>query len=236
MKVMDRAFLAAVMLSLAASCARNASDEALSATIATNKGDIEIILFNETPNHRDNFADMCRNGFYDSLLFHRVIESFVIQTGDPQSKGAAAGVSLGDGEGGDKVRPEIKDGLYHIRGAVGAAREGDAVNPERLSSGSHFYIVHGGNKVTDKMLDNARGTYSDSVRRLYVNEGGTPHLDGAYTVFGYVTKGMDVVDAIASTPTDANDRPVEDIIITGTSVKRLSAEETKKYYRQYHAE
>ncbi|MDE6183057.1 MAG: peptidylprolyl isomerase [Rikenellaceae bacterium] len=231
-----RTFLAVGLLSLTASCGRNASDRALSVTIATNKGDIEIMLFNETPDHRDNFADMCGNGFYDSLLFHRVIESFVIQTGDPQSKGAAAGVALGDGEGGDKVHPEIKDGLYHIRGAVGAAREGDAANPQRLSSGSHFYIVQGGNKVTDNMLNKSHIIYPDSVRRLYRELGGTPHLDGAYTVFGYVINGMDVVDAIAATATDANDRPVDDIIITGTTLKRLSAEETKKYYRQYHAE
>ncbi len=228
-----------MLLFAAVGCNNTSHDgagQARKVTIQTDKGDITLMLFDETPAHRDNFVRMCDEGFYDSLLFHRVIESFVIQAGDPTSRGAEPGERLGEGDAGHKVEPEFVDGLVHIRGAVGAAREGDAVNPGKLSSGSHFYIVQGRNGLDEAAVDKSGNTYSDTIRRRYLREGGTPFLDGNYTVFGYVIEGMDVVDDIAASATDEFDRPAEDIVITGTRTGRLSREETEKYYREYHAE
>ncbi len=228
-----------MLLFAAVGCNNTSHDgagQARKVTIQTDKGDITLMLFDETPAHRDNFVRMCDEGFYDSLLFHRVIEAFVIQAGDPTSRGAEPGERLGEGDAGHKVEPEFVDGLVHIRGAVGAAREGDAVNPGKLSSGSHFYIVQGRNGLDEAAVDKSGNTYSDTVRRRYLREGGTPFLDGNYTVFGYVIEGMDVVDDIAASATDEFDRPAEDIVITGTLTGRLSREETEKYYREYHAE
>lgn len=228
-----------MLLFAAVGCNNTSHDgagQARKVTIQTDKGDITLMLFDETPAHRDNFVRMCDEGFYDSLLFHRVIESFVIQAGDPTSRGAEPGERLGEGDAGHKVEPEFVDGLVHIRGAVGAAREGDAVNPGKLSSGSHFYIVQGRNGLDEAAIDKSGNTYSDTIRRRYLREGGTPFLDGNYTVFGYVIEGMDVVDDIAASATDEFDRPAEDIVITGTRTGRLSREETEKYYREYHAE
>lgn len=228
-----------MLLFAAVGCNNTSHDgagQARKVTIQTDKGDITLMLFDETPAHRDNFVRMCDEGFYDSLLFHRVIEAFVIQAGDPTSRGAEPGERLGEGDAGHKVEPEFVDGLVHIRGAVGAAREGDAVNPGKLSSGSHFYIVQGRNGLDEAAIDKSGNTYSDTVRRRYLREGGTPFLDGNYTVFGYVIEGMDVVDDIAASATDEFDRPAEDIVITGTRTGRLSREETEKYYREYHAE
>lgn len=223
----------------AAGCGTASHDdgtEARTATIRTNKGDITVMLFDETPAHRDNFIKMCDDSFYDSLLFHRVIEAFVIQAGDPTSRGAAPGERLGEGDADHKIEPEFVDGLVHIRGAVGAAREGDDVNPGRLSSGSHFYIVQGRNGIDEAAIDKSGINYDDTVRHRYLREGGTPFLDGKYTVFGYVIEGMDVVDEIAASATDSFDRPVEDVVITGTRTGRLSREDTEKYYKEYHAE
>lgn len=237
MKRLRNIIVAAVLLLSVAGCAsRQEGDGARTATIHTNKGDITLMLFDETPAHRDNFIKMCDDGFYDSLLFHRVIEAFVIQAGDPDSRGAAEGERLGEGDAGHKVEPEFVDGLVHIRGAVGAAREGDAVNPGKLSSGSHFYIVQGRNGINDAAIDKSGIDYGDTVRHHYLREGGTPFLDGGYTVFGYVIEGMDVVDDIAASATDSFDRPIEDVVITGTETGRLSREETEKYYKEYHAE
>lgn len=227
-------FLSVLLLFSVSGCEKSAEKVADTVTVTTNRGDIVIMLFNETPKHKDNFLKMCDEGFYDSLLFHRVIESFVIQAGDPASKGSAAGVLLGEGDAGHRVEPEFDTTLVHIRGAVGAAREGDDVNPQKLSSGSHFYIVQGRNGITEDNTDLSK--YTETVRRRYLREGGVPRLDGGYTVFGYVIEGMDVVDRIAAERTDANDRPIEDIVILGTKKGRLNKEETEKYYNQYHAE
>ena len=234
-----RNILTAMLLFAVVGCNNTSHDgtgQARKVTIQTDKGDITLMLFDETPAHRDNFVRMCDEGFYDSLLFHRVMGAFVIQAGDPTSRGAEPGERLGEGDAGHKVEPEFVDGLVHIRGAVGAAREGDAVNPGKLSSGSHFYIVQGRNGLDEAAIDKSGNTYSDTVRRRYLREGGTPFLDGNYTVFGYVIEGMDVVDDIAASATDEFDRPAEDIVITGTRTGRLSREETEKYYREYHAE
>jgi cyclophilin family peptidyl-prolyl cis-trans isomerase len=186
----------------------------------TTRGTLIIRLSDSTPLHRDNFLLLVKKGYYDSILFHRVIQHFMIQAGDPVSKRATAGSSLGDGGPPYTIPAEFKASLFHKRGALGAAREGDDVNPAKASSGSQFYIVQG--KVfTDKGLDSVetrrlKGRKIPADRRaVYETIGGTPHLDGNYTVFGEVISGMAVVDSIAASPTSGNpnDRPLKDIRI-----------------------
>lgn len=187
--------------------------------IRTDLGRMVVALYNETPQHRDNFLKLVRTGAYDSLLFHRVIPGFMVQGGDPDSKTAAPGVALGKG-GPDYTLPaEIVPGRVHTRGALAAARQADEVNPERQSSGSQFYLVHG--KTFDAAdleqvaARNARYgtpvTYTEEQKQAYATKGGAPHLDGAYTVFGEVVEGLDVLDAIALTPCDGRDRPLSDL-------------------------
>ena len=182
--------------------------------IITPQGDIIVQLFNQTPLHRDNFIRLVREGFYDGLLFHRVINGFMIQGGDPDSRNAATGVPLGMGDPGYTLPAEIVPGIYHRRGALAAARLGDQMNPERRSSGSQFYIVQG--RVWSHedltMMAQQRGlTISEQARKIYTTEGGTPHLDYAYTVFGQVTDGFDVIDRIAASQTDRANRPLQDV-------------------------
>ena len=198
--------------------------------LETNKGDIKIALYNETPLHRDNFLKLVREGFYDGILFHRVIYKFMIQAGDSASRNALPGQRLGESPEGYKIPAEIRyPQLFHKRGAVGAAREPDSDNPERASSASHFYIVYG-KRFNDEMLDNTQRhidkatdgkiKFTESIRETYKTKGGTPHLDGQYTVFGEVLEGMDVVNNIQMADTDDNDRPQEDIrIIKATIIK-----------------
>lgn len=198
--------------------------------LTTNKGDIRIALYNETPLHRDNFLKLVKEGFYDGALFHRVINRFMIQAGDSASRHAAPGALLGDTNEPYTVPAEIRyPQLFHKRGAVAAAREGDSVNPSRASSASQFYIVYG-RRFNDEMLDRAQerldkqtgGTVklTPEVREAYKAKGGTPHLDGQYTVFGEVVEGIDVVNAIQWMETDKNDRPLEDVrILKATVVK-----------------
>lgn len=196
----------------------------------TNKGNIRIALYNETPLHRDNFLKNVREGLYDGLLFHRVISKFMIQTGDTASRHAQPGQFLGETAETYTVPAEFRcPKIYHKRGAVAAAREGDADNPERNSSMCQFYIVYG-IRYSDAMLDRTQQKLdvatggkvklTPEMRETYKTLGGTPHLDGQYTVFGEVTEGMDVVEAIQGVQTDANARPLEDIrIIKATVVK-----------------
>ncbi len=229
--------------------------------------------------HHDNFLKLAETGYYDSTLFHRVINSFMIQGGDPDSKHAKQGQLLGDGDTTYTIPFEYVPGLLHKRGALAAAREGDDINPQKASSGAQFYIVQG-KKFNDEELDavelkverrtkqyillnilkkgkdtlayhqfkafidkrdtaNIRKvieTYHDAVeaeylrtkpfklneeqRQIYKTIGGTPHLDGAYTVFGEVVSGMDVVDRIAAMPTDSNDRPLKDVRISMKLISR----------------
>lgn len=198
--------------------------------LETSKGDIRIALYNETPQHRDNFLKLVKDGFYDGLLFHRVIYNFMIQTGDSASRHAKPGQLLGDSPEEYKVPAEIcYPSLFHKRGAVAAAREGDEVNPEFESSASQFYIVYG-RRFNDTMLDETQRRLdkqtkgkiklTPKVRETYKAIGGTPHLDGQYTVFGEVVDGLDVVKDIDWTDTDDNARPKEDIkIIKATIIK-----------------
>ena len=230
--------------------------------IETTLGDITVRLYDETPIHRDNFVKLVKEGYYDGTLFHRVIKDFMIQGGDPDSKGAPAGKMLGVGGPDYTLEAEIKDNLYHKRGALAAARQGDEVNPERRSSGSQFYIVWGQvykenqlnqlgkqirmQKVQDAFNDLAKAHreeimqmrrernraglqelqdqliaeaenkvgkqgLTDEQMQLYSTVGGTPHLDGQYTVFGEVEEGLNVVEQIQNTATGRADRPTNDI-------------------------
>ena len=232
--------------------------------IQTTLGDIIVRLYDETPQHRDNFVKLAREGYYDGTLFHRVIKDFMIQGGDPDSKGAPAGKMLGVGGPDYTIEAEIKSGLYHKRGALAAARQGDEVNPERRSSGSQFYIVWGQvynegqlrqfskqmemqqmqavfnalakehhdeimqmrrernraglQELQEKLAAEAEAQVkaqgagmTDEQRAIYSTVGGTPHLDGQYTVFGEVEEGLDIVEMIQQSKTARGDRPVDDI-------------------------
>lgn len=238
--------------------------------LKTTLGDIYVDLYNDTPLHRENFLKLVGDGFYDGVLFHRVIDNFMVQTGDPSSKEAKEGEHLGGGDPGYTIEAEIDyPHHYHKYGALAAARTGDNVNPEKRSSGSQFYIVTG-NKYSERQLEamdekkinqelqsyfqNLALQYRDSIQKMqaagdqaglealrqeliketeanvkhqplpenikadYVELGGTPHLDGGYTVFGEVIKGMDVVEKIQKAETDSSDRPKEDIRIISAKV------------------
>lgn len=198
--------------------------------LETDSGNVSIMLYNETPLHRDNFIALVNRGFYDGLLFHRVIEDFMIQTGDSISKNAPAGQLLGDGKYESyKIPAEIRfPQIFHKRGSVAAAREGDAENPKRESSMCQFYIVWGkrysGNMMDDVEERIARNTgdlisFPQEVRDAYFKYGGTPHLDNQYTVFGEVIEGLDVVERIMRAQTDQNDRPISDIHIRHAYIK-----------------
>ncbi len=231
--------------------------------IQTMLGDIVVRLYDETPIHRDNFVKLVKEGYYDGTLFHRVIKDFMIQGGDPDSKGAPAGKMLGMGGPDYTLEAEIKDGLFHKRGALAAARQGDEVNPDRRSSGSQFYIVWGQKynegqlrqfskqlkmqkiqtvfnqlasahrdeimqmrrernraglqELQDRLAAEAEQRAKDYTGlteeklKIYSSVGGTPHLDGQYTVFGEVEEGLDVVEMIQRSATGRGDRPIDDI-------------------------
>lgn len=244
--------------------------------IKTSLGDITVMLYGDTPAHQANFLKLVKEGYYNNVLFHRVINEFMVQTGDPDSRDAQPGQMLGSGGPGYEIAAEIVyPQHFHKRGALAAARSGDQVNPERRSSGSQFYIVTGRklseaemqsveqqyafgekqeefNRLANENIDKIRALQQagdraglDSlqnqliaqvekkfegkparkipaeIRNAYLNQGGTPHLDNAYTVFGEVIKGMDVVDSIQKVQTNAQDRPDEDIRIL--SMKEISA-------------
>ncbi len=238
----------------------------------TTLGDIVVVLYNETPKHRDNFVKLVKEGYYDGVLFHRVIKDFMIQTGDGSSKNATKDQMLGAGDLNYTIPAEfVYPRYFHKKGALAAARTGDQVNPERASSGSQFYIVTG--RVMDnyeldmmekrmeyskkqsifnqlamehreaimlmqqqgdqagldslqrQLIPQVEAMYAaspakltDEQRKAYSTIGGTPHLDGEYTVFGEVIKGLEIVDKIQSVATDGHDRPVDDIKIISAKV------------------
>ena len=238
--------------------------------ISTSFGDIIVKLYDETPLHRDNFLKLAKEGFYDGTLFHRVIKDFMIQGGDPDSKGAAKGKQLGAGDAGYTIPAEFVPSLYHKKGALAAARQGDQVNPERRSSGCQFYIVWGKtysdgqvrqlehqmfmqaqqqvfnslamerrsqimdlrrnrdqaglSALQDELVamteaivaEKGLGKMSDAQKEIYRTVGGTPFLDGQYTVFGEVEEGLDIVGKIQEVATDGNDRPENDITMKVT--------------------
>jgi len=180
----------------------------------TSMGDIIIKLYNETPLHRDNMIKLIQENFYDEQLFHRVIQDFMVQGGDPNSVDAAQGERLGNGGPGYTTPAEFNPELIHKKGALAAARQGDSVNPQKASSGSQFFLVVGRVLSTQEINSFAqRGTpFTEESVEAYTTMGGTPHLDGSYTVFGEIVVGLEILDSIAVTRTDAYDRPIEDVI------------------------
>lgn len=197
--------------------------------IETNVGVMRVALFDDTPLHRDNFLKLAESKFYDGLLFHRVIKDFMIQAGDPTSRNAGKDVKLGEGNNGYVIYPEFDlPYLYHWRGALAAAREPDSVNPDQYSSGCQFYIVWGKkyrpaamDKVLFQLAEKGIGL-SQQMIDDYEMRGGTPHLDGSYTVFGEIVEGLEIVEKIQSVQTDDRDRPLEDVVITRMVVEKKS--------------
>lgn len=190
--------------------------------LSTSLGDMVIKLYDETPAHRYNFMKLVEESFFDSLLFHRVIDGFMIQGGDPQSRNSAKGARLGMGGPGYTVPAEFNDQLVHVKGALAAARTGGPSNPEMRSSGSQFYIVHGApvSENSLKIMESRNGfKYGDKQKEEYLALGGTPQLDNNYTVFGRVIEGLDVIDKIAKVQKDGADRPVTDVIMTLKLIK-----------------
>ena len=232
--------------------------------IDTEYGAVKIKLYDETPGHRDNFIKLAHKGFFDGTLFHRVIDGFMVQGGDPDSKGAKHGVMLGEGGPGYDIPAEFHTNLFHKKGVIAAAREGDRMNPKKESSGSQFYIAQGkvyepeefdklvvgiNKKRANDIFENQRALFKDELSKLqkdgefdifntrmeemkskvdsimktqtlvltdamkeaYSTVGGIPHLDRAYTVFGEVIEGLDIIDRIAAEETDGNDRPLKDM-------------------------
>ena len=207
--------------------------------LETTAGNIRIALYDETPLTRDNFLKLTKLGVYDSLLFHRVIKDFMIQSGDTNSKHAKPGQLLGTGDFDYTTEAEFRlPQIFHRRGVVAMAREGDDVNPERRSSACQFYIVWGKilddariSKVQERIDSATQGQVklTPEMIEVYKTTGGTPHLDGQYTVFGEVVEGMDVVDQIQQAKTDKNDRPLEDIrILKATVTKDLPQPKPEK--------
>ena len=197
--------------------------------MVTDKGTMILRLSDATPLHRDNFLKLVKQHFYDSLLFHRVIKNFMVQAGDPSSRHTSPGAELGSGSPSYTLPAEFRPNLFHKKGALAAAREGDNANPQKASSGSQFYIVQG--KIfTDAGLDSVetfrlKGRKIPlSQREVYKTLGGAPHLDQNYTVFGEVIRGMQVIDSLAAVPTsgrEGGDRPLKDLhIIKVRLVKR----------------
>lgn len=270
--------LAAFGLTAFSSCAKTSAQSTMEnngdvkVKLHTTEGDITLLLYGDTPRHRDNFIKRVEAGDYNGVLFHRVISDFMVQTGDPTSKNAPKGMALGSGDAAEKIEAEINFPVhYHHRGAIAAARTGDNVNPTRKSSGSQFYIVTG-KKFTDGQLDQMErqaqmqkkqkvfnslaeqhrdsimtlrknrdqaglqalqekliaetenltagdtAIYTPEMREAYKTIGGTPHLDGQYTVYGRVLDGMDVVEKIEKAETDGHDRPLEDIKIISAEI------------------
>ena len=193
--------------------------------IKTSYGQCIIRLYNETPQHRDNFIKLTKKGFYNGTLFHRVIQDFMIQGGDPDSKNAKPGIQLGNGDVGYTIPAEFRDSLFHKRGVLAAARDD---NPQKASSGCQFYIVEG-KRLTDEDIDKQEKRsgrkISGSQRNYYKTVGGVPHLDGLYTAYGEVVLGIDMVDLVAAVKKDENDRPLTDVPMT---VEALSKKECKQ--------
>ena len=194
----------------------------------TTAGVIDLCLYDETPKHKANFLKLVKEQQLDSLLFHRVIKDFMIQGGDPDSKNAPAGALLGEGDLGYTVEAEFMPQVhFHHRGVLAAAREGDDVNPTKASSASQFYIVWG-QVYTKEQLENLKEicklrfgrelVITPEQEAAYTTIGGTPHLDGEYTVFGEVISGLDVVEKIQRVACDGNDRPLEDVRIIKTEI------------------
>lgn len=201
-------------------------------TLNTKFGDITMILFEETPQHRSNFLKLAKEGFYNDLLFHRVMKGFMIQGGDPESRNASKDQRLGRGGLPYKVQQEFNPKFIHKKGALAAARQPDQVNPEKASSSTQFYIVQG-RKISLSQLARSQNKYTEAQLKIYEELGGAPHLDMNYTIYGEVISGLEVVDKIAEQMVDRADRPLEDVKMTVTVKKMKKKKITKLYGYQY---
>jgi len=182
--------------------------------IQTDYGNMLIQLSDDTPMHRDNFVKLVKEGYYDGLLFHRIVEGFMIQGGDPRSRGARPDDALGSGGPGYQIPAEIIDTLVHVKGAIAGARLPDETNPDRESSGSQFYIVHGqpvSKESLESMEDKKGIRYNEDLRKQYLEHGGVPFLDLEYTVFGQIIDGFEVIEKLVEQETNEYDRPNKDI-------------------------
>lgn len=209
MKYIKLAIVPLFALAIFSSCSGDGKTYVI---IETEFGEMKAELYDETPIHKENFVKLTKEGFYDGTLFHRIIKGFMIQGGDPQSKGAAPGARLGGGGPGYMLDAEI--GAPHFKGTLAAARTGGPANPDKKSSGSQFYIVHG-SPIGDAQLNNQEAKfnfkYNEAQRTKYKEIGGTPGLDMDYTVFGELVDGFDVLEKIAAVQKDGSDRPVKDV-------------------------
>ena len=211
---MKKLILAVLVLAGLTCSAQKATEKETVVVIKTSMGTIKAKLYNDTPQHRDNFIKLVNDGWYNGSPFHRVIKDFMIQGGQNKD---------GRLDPGYRVPAEIKDNHFHKKGALCAARQGDQVNPKKASSGSQFYIVQG--KVYDErtldMFESRMGkVFSARQRQAYQTVGGTPHLDGEYTVFGEVTEGLEVVDKIAAVETGRMDVPVKPVTIISVTIEK----------------
>ena len=199
-------------------------------TITTPWGDMHALLYDETPQHKANFLKLVDDKFYDNLLFHRIINLFMIQGGDPESHTAKQGMMLGNGDVGYKVPAEITSELFHKKGALAAARDN---NPTKASSGCQFYVVHGqvwnDIMLQQQMARSPKRVFTDEQKQVYKNIGGTPHLDGNYTVFGQVIDNLWVIDSVAIQKRDGSNRPLKDIPMKITCKKMRKKKITKLY-------
>ena len=207
-------------------------------TINTQYGPMRLLLHDQTPKHKENFIKLVNQKFYDSLLFHRIIPNFMVQGGDPNSRKALVGEPLGNGDVDYKIPAEIVPALFHKKGALAAARDN---NPEKASSGCQFYVVQGRvwpddelRKQIDRGHARAPGrVFTDEQKQTYKTLGGSPHLDGNYTVFGEVVDGLAIVDSLAKQPRDPQDRPKQNIRMTMTGEWVRKKRITKQYKFRY---
>ncbi|MVM29502.1 peptidylprolyl isomerase [Spirosoma sp. HMF4905] len=228
-----RKFLLLFLLIPALSMAQNRKKKDYLVSLNTTFGTMRLVLYDQTPQHKENFIKLVNQKFYDSLLFHRIIPLFMIQGGDPNSRKAKADQPLGNGDVGYKIPAEFVPSLFHKKGALAAARDG---NPEKASSGCQFYIVQGRvwddaglQKQMDRIQTMKGRLPTDEQKQVYKTLGGAPHLDGNYTVFGEVIDGLAIVDSVAKQPRNELDRPDRDVrmTMTGDWVKK------KKITKQY---
>jgi cyclophilin family peptidyl-prolyl cis-trans isomerase len=227
-------FLFTILLISTLSFAQKKSKKDYLVTLNTKFGTMHLVLFDDTPLHKVNFVKLVNQKFYDSLLFHRIIDGFMIQGGDPNSKNAKAGEILGDGGGNmERIAFEFKSNHIHRKGALAAARDN---NPEKKSSACQFYIVQG-KKLTDEEITAVAArnlmNYTTEQRAEYMILGGTPRLDNNYTVFGEAIDNVDLIDTIAKQPTDADDRPKQDIKMSMTVKKMRKKKIAKKFGYKY---
>ncbi|MEM9936139.1 MAG: peptidylprolyl isomerase [Bacteroidota bacterium] len=213
--------------------------------ISTTLGDIVVLLYDATPQHKANFLKLVEEGTYNSTLFHRIIKDFMIQGGDPESKDPAKKNAWGTGGLGYTIEAEILPGYIHKKGVLAAARQGDAVNPEKRSSSCQFYIVQGKpvKEAELKMMENRLSqitgqafTYSEEEKKAYMEDGGSPWLDQQYTIFGEVIDGLALVDTIAAVKTGPRDVPVEPITMTMEVLELRKKKIEKLYDFQYPEE